>query len=306
MRREELFEILGQIDDRFIIPARRERKVIHWNHYVGVAAALCVIVGGVWFLLHMEGSGIGLRPGMPTDPTVVTTAPTDPTDESTQPTTETTAPTETEPTESTDPSTEPPPSTFDIDTWKQYSHQPETYRVIQGYDPQSSYDYPGKSFDRSQMVEGHWYILDDGVIIPMAVQLSVWHVSSEHLYYTLPDQPRTIYRSDLHMEESSVIYQSEYGDIGYIQYSGFDANGQLVLLEGGNRIVFYDIATEELEVVLEASEITWVFYYSPVDTYHDWTSQIYSPTIMWKGSINGGDHSEYIYYLKQGTNQKVY
>ena len=128
MRREELFEILGQIDDRFIIPARRERKVIHWNHYVGVAAALCVIVGGVWFLLHMEGSGIGLRPGMPTDPTVVTTAPTDPTDESTQPTTETTAPTETEPTESTDPSTEPPPSTFDIDTWKQYSHQPETYR----------------------------------------------------------------------------------------------------------------------------------------------------------------------------------
>ena len=296
MRREELFDILGQIDDRFIIPARRERRSIPWQHYVGVAAALCVIVTGVWVLVHMGSSGITLLPGKPTDPTSATTAPSDPTDESTEPTT----PTETDPTGSTEPTL----PVFDIDAWKQYSNQPETYRVIRGYDPQSSYDYPGKGFDRSQMVEGGWYILDDGQIIPMAVQFSVWHVSSEYLYYVLPDQPRTVYRSDLHMEEITVIYESEYGDIGYIQFSGFDANGQLVLLEGGNRIVFYDISTGDIEVALEAGNIKWVVSYSPVDYCQDWASKVYNPIIYWVGSVNEESISEYVYYLETKTNQK--
>ena len=147
------------------------------------------------------------------------------------------------------------------------------------------------------MVAGHWYILDDGEIIPMAVQFSLWYVSSEHIYYTLPNQPRTVYRSNLHMEETRVVYESEYGDVGYIQYSGFDSNGQLVLLEGGNRIVFYDIATEDVEVVLEANKISW-FSYSPVDHLEDRKSDIYNPIINWHGSLTGEGFADYVHYLE--------
>ena len=223
------------------------------------------------------------------------TKPSEHTDESTVPST---VPKETAPTEQAS-------SIVDIDAWKQYSHQPETYRLIRGYDPESSYDYPGKGFDRSQMVKDRWYILDDGEIIPMAVQFSVWHVSSEHLYYTLLDQPRTVYRSNLHMEETTVIYQSEYGDIGFIQFSGFDANGQLVLLEGKDHIIFYDIPTGSVELALEASEITWVYAYTPTDVLHEgWESQTYNPTIQWRGSMDGIIYSDYCYYLENGINEK--
>ena len=227
-----------------------------------------------------------------------------PTDDTTVPTVQTQPPTQTDSPKITEPSTEPTMPGYDIDAWKKYSYQPETYRVIREYDPEAEYDYPGKGFDRSQMVEGNWYILDDGVVIPMDVQFSLWHVSSEHLYYTLPGEPRTVYRSDLHMEETTVIYESEYGDIGYIQFSGFDANGQLVLMEGGNRIVFYDIPTGEIEVVVEASNIKRVISYSPVDFYQDWASKVYNPIINWVGSVDEESISVYVYYLETRTNQK--
>ena len=106
------------------------------------------------------------------------------------------------------------------------------------------------------------------------------------------------------MEETTVIYESEYGDIGYIQFSGFDANGQLVLMEGGNRIVFYDIPTGEIEVVVEASNIKRVISYSPVDFYQDWASKVYNPIINWVGSVDEESISVYVYYLETRTNQK--
>ena len=292
MRREELFGILGQIDDRFIIPARRERRSIPWQNYVGVAAALCVIVTGVWVLVHMGSSGRTLLPGKPTDPTSATTAPSDPTDESTEPTT----PTETDPTGSTEPTQDEELQQY-IEDWENYCSIPLTFMIIPGYDPDPhvTYEYAGKDFDESGMIAGNYYAVDDGEVYYLTDEhLRLEKVTAEHIYYVMSSDPSAVYRCTLHGEEHTLIYRSDFGSINQVYYSGIDSNGQLILLEEGEyrRAITYDISTKTTEVLLE--RVKGGIFYRPHSL--DYTAENKGPVlqIMYKDENGGYVYENYL------------
>ena len=50
MKNEELFEVLGDIDEKYIAQAKEEtQKRKHWKRFVMLAACLCLVVGGIGF-----------------------------------------------------------------------------------------------------------------------------------------------------------------------------------------------------------------------------------------------------------------
>ena len=285
MRREEFFDILGQIDDRFIIPARRERRVIPWQNYVGVAAALCVLVTGLWILIYMGSTGNSLLPAKPTDPTQVTTAPSDPTEEST----ESTAPTETEPVE---PELTP----------EQYGMSPKQYYPFRfdGGAPSFRYD-----IDTSQCKVGLLYVYDtvDNQVLQISdkvlVEEDCFFATQDHLYYRLEEDPSAIIRSDYFGENQTVIYRSDYGRIDGAHYYGTNLEGKIITRENSNRVCMYDIANKTVIVLLERYNIISALY-SEDSAYFIAEEKYEGPLIFWVGQTDAnGAVDEYLYCIDE-------
>ena len=214
---------------------------------------------------------------------------------STRPATEPTTPPTTQPT--TPPTTQPTSPTTIHDTfdeaWKAYSYTPLTYLLIPGYDPTEDYEYHGEDFDRSDLVVGYYYGVDDGDVYLIADQpLLAEDVTSEHVYYVLSGEPTKLYRCSLHGENHTLVYESDHGNISYVQYSGVDANGELFICENKDRIISYDLPSGTTDVVMTAHEIQWVYFYMPV------SREDKGPYIEWKGSLDGENYYDDIrYYL---------
>lgn len=181
--------------------------------------------------------------------------------------------------------------------WKMYCSKPDSYIVFQ-YDPDAEYDYPGKSFDRSQMFKDSFYAVADGEPYLIADQpVSCWDVTSEHIYYVLYNDPLKVYRSDLDGNEQIVVYQSDFDHVTDLEYSGIDANGDLILALNNNYIVKYNILSMDMDMLFEAHMILY-FAYLPNSL--SFTEKNEGPVIFWHGHIDkNSEYEGHLYFLNK-------
>ena len=271
MRREELFDILGQIDDRFIIPARRERRSIPWQNYVGVAAALCVIVTGVWVLVHMGSSGITLLPGNPTDPTSAITAPsTDPTQPS-----ETTVPT-----------------TLPQETQPYYSEL-----MVFLYEGKQPFQSVTVDVSQCQLDHLYYYYEKSGEVVPICDEpVACYGDNPSGFYFVKKAEPNKIYSAPLtNLAEQFVLNTSDFGPVCEIYAGDIGADANVLMLTVDNkRGVLLDLASGETEVFIQQYYIEDTIIGDLLKTDGKWTYN----KIWFRGKLHEEDTlKDYFYWI---------
>ena len=209
----------------------------------------------------------------------------------TEPVSDTTPPTTA--TESTAAPTEPMPTADpqEVEAYQQYSSAPFTYKVC-CYKPTAEYDYPGKAFDRTNMVTDYFYGIDDGDVYLISDQPVLrWDITKEHVYYVTSTEPTKVYRTNLHGQEKTVVYSTENGSVTWVEFSGKDANGKLIIAEDQRRIVEYVLSSRTTKVLLEAYHIPY-FTYSPYPEILGGDNSK-GPAIWWRGRLNENDQEDF-------------
>ena len=236
----------------------------------------------------------------PTEQPAATTESTNiPTTAPTQATRSTAAPT-------TAPATAPtqPAELVNYEEYTKYNTTPKTCYVLRYEDDKSGgdYIYPGKAFSTAGMKDGALYIVHDGEVYLITEQyVTERFKTSEHIYYVLRDDAKKVWRTDLYGKDPVVVYESEYGDVTYLQYFGINAQGKLIIAENRNRIVMYDLQAKATEVLIEAYIISQ-FYYSPNGESFSYSE----PMIFWKGKLTESDSEiEYTYYYFLNTGKQL-
>lgn len=274
---------------------------VDWKKYIWMTAVIAV---ATILLIVALGSVIARTPkkdpGESTGAPTVTTGDNSPSSQMTAPQTtakptETNAPPTTRPVETTQPTQPPtePSEPVQTVTWQEYNQTPETYMVFRYY-PGGEYDYGGKPFDTSELNNGDFYAVDDGVVYEInASYTPYWFTTCEHIYYA-EKRSNEIYRSDLHGGDDVVIYTSQDGTVGGFQYVGTNSQGKLIILEDGSRIVLYDIATGATEVLMEAyyiSGFTYVPYtIEDAQIMDQFGTDFVGSAIYWQGYLNEADN----------------
>ena len=109
----------------------------------------------------------------------------------------------------------------------------------------------------------------------------------DHIYYVPEKDPTQLYRVEYSGENKTLLYDSEYGDIGQIYYFGNDPNGVIFVLTGGNRIIAMNLSTGDMKTVLERYEIqNFIYYPEYVFTI---TGNNIGPVIEWTGKLQKAD-----------------
>ena len=153
--------------------------------------------------------------------------------------------------------------------------------------------YDGNPYTTEGMVMDFLYAIDDGVTYPISGgTVSSWakDLVNGYVYFVREDAPQKIWRTDLHGQNATVFYQSQYGDITFLSC----ANGWLSIAENYNRASLFDTKTGKLTVLLKAYKIEQFSY----DAKH--------LRVFWRGKLNKSDSSgdwysgdnSYYYYLK--------
>lgn len=198
--------------------------------------------------------------------------------------------------------------------WKAYMKTSDYWRVFTFSGKLG--DYPGElTIDTSAMEEDLLYFIDfeTGKIVQITDSpvLTSPVCTSEHIYYVLESQPTKVWRCDYDGDNHTIVYESDYGAVTYLRYYGTDANGKLILCEEQNRIISYDLATGNLELLMEAFFIEQ-FFYSPTSLSWDYLIKNVSkgdmgPTIFWTGVLHEDDPKkpyDYSYYFIIQTNRQ--
>lgn len=198
--------------------------------------------------------------------------------------------------------------------WKAYMKTSDYWRVFTFSGELG--DYPGElTIDTSAMEVDLLYFIDfeTGKIVQITDSpvLTSPVRTSEHIYYVLESQPTKVWRCDYDGDNHTIVYESDYGAVTYLRYYGTDANGKLILCEEQNRIISYDLATENLELLMEAFFIEQ-FFYSPTSLSWDYLIKNVSkgdmgPTIFWTGVLHEDDPKkpyDYSYYYIIQTNRQ--
>lgn len=159
--------------------------------------------------------------------------------------------------------------------------------------------YDGKPYSLEGLEENWLYAIDDGVIYPVSDgSVLEWTVdkASGYLYFVLENDARRVYRTDLHGQNRTLIYESQYGDITFLAYKGNP--DWLALIEDGKRCCFYNMKTKILTVLLTPYHAEQFHYYTDKQYIH-WSGQLHEnePDVssMW---------NTYQYYLQTGIYKK--
>lgn len=158
--------------------------------------------------------------------------------------------------------------------------------------------YDGNPYTTEGMVMDFLYAIDDGVTYPISGgTISDWAKDfvNGYVYFVREDAPQKIWRTDLHGQNATVVYQSQYGDITFLSC----ANGWLSIAENYNRASLFDTKTGKLTVLLKAYKIEQFSYDAKY------------LRVFWRGKLNKSDSSgdwysgdnSYYYYLK--TNEHL-
>lgn len=266
---------------------------------------ICKSLWVLLLVLSLWACGVEKPPETTPTTTASTTEPT--TESTTEPTTEpTTAPTTepaTEPT--TEPPTEPPTEPAEITYYdsQRYCDVPEEYYLflfrteedwyLPDTDTSQCEDMKMYIYDESQ--DALWQVVDEQVM----GRGGIWN-TRDHIYYVPESDHTKVYRVEYSGENKTLLYESEYGEIGWMDYFGIDPNGVLYLLTGGNRVIALDIATGNVETVMEQYEIISFMYYP--DYVRDGGEHL-GPTFDWIGKPSSNDKaSSWLYCIETGEN----
>lgn len=164
----------------------------------------------------------------------------------------------------------------------------------------NDFGYEGKPYTTAGMEENCLYAIDDGVTVPISgAPVSAWARDWENscVYFVKEKEARKIWRTDLHGQNPTVVYESQYGDITFLSCTG----GWLSIIENDNRAALFDTNTGKLTVLLNAYRIEQFSYDAK------------EMRVFWEGKLNESDPEKpgdwyigdyrYYYYLKTGLHQ---
>lgn len=154
-------------------------------------------------------------------------------------------------------------------------------------------DYDGKPYTTEGMQSYYLYAIDDGVTYAISGEpVKVWakDIDNGYVYFALKSDQRKIWRTDLHGQNRTLVYESQHGDINFLTCD----NGWLSMIENYNRASLYHVNTKKLTVLMNVYKITEFSYSAdPMQ-------------VFWVGKLNKSDEirdwylddQAYMYYLK--------
>ena len=159
------------------------------------------------------------------------------------------------------------------------------------------FGYNGKPYILKDLAENGLYAVDDGAVYTIsnqAVSEWQWDQFNDYIYFVRQSDPRKIWRTDLHGQNPTVIYESQYGDITFLSYYR-DSHDWLLLIENSNRYAFFDMTAKKMTIMPQV-------YYMEQFSYDAGQMRIF-----WKGQLNKNDPEMplggYTYYYYPKTNQ---
>lgn len=154
--------------------------------------------------------------------------------------------------------------------------------------------YEGKPYTTDGMKMDYLYAIDDGVAYSISggvVGRLTWakDAAQDYIYFVRKDEPKKIWRTDLHGQNPTVVYESQYGDITFLSC----VNGWLSIIENNNRASLLDMKNGKMTVLLEVYQVEQ-FSYDAANF-----------RVFWRGRLNesDGEDNSYYYYLK--TNEYI-
>ena len=161
------------------------------------------------------------------------------------------------------------------------------------------FGYNGKPYTLKDLAENGLYAVDDGQVYTISNQTVSeweWDQFNDYLYFVRQSDPRKIWRTDLHGQNPTVIYESQYGDINFLSYyRDQDSHDWLLLVENSNRYAFFDMTAKKMTIMPQV-------YYMEQFSYDAGQMRIF-----WKGQLNKNDPEMplggYTYYYYPKTNQ---
>lgn len=159
------------------------------------------------------------------------------------------------------------------------------------------FGYNGKPYTLKNLAENGLYAVDDGAVYTIsgeAVSEWEWDKFNDSIYFVRHSDPRKIWRTDLHGQNPTVVYESQYGDITFLSYYR-DTHDWLLLIENSNRCAFFDMTAKKMTILPQVHCVEQ-FSYDASET-----------RIFWKGQLNKSDPEMppggYTYYYYPKTNQ---
>ena len=160
-----------------------------------------------------------------------------------------------------------------------------------------NFGYDGKDFTLKDLAENGLYAVDDGAVYTIsnqAVSEWEWDKFNDYIYFVRQSDPRKIWRTDLHGQNPTMVYESQYGDINFLSYYR-DSHDWLLLVENSNRYAFFDMTAKKMTIMPQV-------YYMEQFSYDAGQMRIF-----WKGQLNKNDPEMplggYTYYYYPKTNQ---
>ena len=177
------------------------------------------------------------------------------------------------------------------------------------------YDGDASDLDTSNLVENCLYLLDGDIISKLTEPILQYHVSesridyvykweSNRVYYVLESEPTKVYCMDLLNETQSMVYESQNGDVMFVDWYSEEPHDKLILIEDSKRVIILDLLTNETELLMEQYYV-WQVTYTPDSLYYGEEDK--GPTLYWAGKTSEDDTHErgYVYHILTGENWKA-
>lgn len=154
--------------------------------------------------------------------------------------------------------------------------------------------YNGKPYTLENLAENGLYAVDDGVVYTISNQpVSKWALDTAggYIYFVRQSDSRKIWRTDLHGQNSILVYESQHGDITFLRYYR-DSHDWLLLIENSNRCAFFDLTAQKTTALPQVHFMEQFSYDAPEER------------VFWKGQLNESDPEmplggyTYYYYPK--------
>lgn len=159
------------------------------------------------------------------------------------------------------------------------------------------FGYTGKPYTLKDLAENGLYAVNDGQVYTISNQAVLkWtqDTAEGYVYFVRQSDPRKIWRTDLHGQNPTSVYESQYGDITFLSYYR-DSHDWLLLIENSNRCAFFDMTAKKMTILPQVHYMEQFSY------------DANQMRIFWKGQLNENDPEMplggYTYYYYPKTNQ---
>lgn len=175
----------------------------------------------------------------------------------------------------------------------------------------------GSDVDTSKLVENCLYLsnMETNTLTKLTEPVLQYHVSesridyiykweADRVYYVLESEPTRVYCIDLLNEAQNLVYESQNGDVMFVDWYNKEAHDKLILIEDSKRVIMLDLLMDEKKLLMEQYRV-WHVTYTPDSL--DYGGEDKGPTLKWAGAVSADDTWErgYVYHILTGENWKA-